>query len=1070
MGASPSCGRCPGSPNNMPTVDVKSVAWESKVCILAWCLDEQELANLNAGRVLAFHTILSVFASEYHAYVLERGATSGVLACKDAKPEEAETMEDTSIRFGQKLGQWAVAQKEPFGLHVGVHSGNIEMLKIPNSSSMIFYGEPISAARSLSESCPQKGCVHLLKPTKDSLCALECLQFSLHTALGSFYVEPGTDIPKVSEALVRAQTRRTLKAGVLPFPDGKHDSTDENGKELTPELKELMQLLCENGIDVRSFAAGALEELYNEVYINRHSGLEKVDADSDLQRTVQLAKVWISATILTAEHVLIMKSKHQGGKVDHSGDGKPITMRVPPDLAWEEGCEMAVQERLGLDQVFQGCHFRLDVKSYKHSQEMAYSKTYPGLKTIYNIHEVTLRVTNEHDTDLLFLGLPNGHDYVRTVEHNSKESTVVWGWRPLTEVTRNMAMTTGPKDEAAKSGPSPKRKLQAPDPIPFPKGAPPKCMVAELMKGKTPNWERARNAARCIRNANYSLQDYYEDMVAAFPELALYVSVGEGSGATVSGNTADEEYQRTMGALFAVYWMMRLHLDGAQSFSFGVDEQWKALNAKSAKPVRSPEEKAKRQSAMEELRWDQMEKLLLDSGILKEAPGAKNSPKSSTNTHSEDRTLAMLVLTAIHDIMKITALVPTVQPEHGNFRGYKAGEAVGDHDAALGYVLELFPEALPSYAQVDPASRDVIKFTQSKMEYNMGWLVQAEATPGALFRTFKETIIGGSFSDADVSFYFVHWLTDLAGAEPCPQEGCEKFVLKFPQKVLVSFLRSFSIIKELAVSSESEVYENYLAWRWRTHDPSLGPVPEGAGSVARLRLIVMGQGDSIRILEEFEDLHPNYIDVLSQELARTGCFNQVYSRDAVTGGPAIMVYYGPALLQNGGAADMAGALFILGEVYAYSRELFPLRKNAEGATVCVRIDAIKNLKVNEILILPTPGEIWVLEKTNSSEAQIKKKNLLRDGPVNEDTERALFTTDIIDGKTHFGSEITEQQLDKCHMASAKSVRASAINRSGGSTHNLTAGKNKKNSSGALAMSNPASHLRRLRATVKLNPQ
>ena len=37
---------------------------------------------------------------------------------------------------------------------------------------------------------------------------------------------------------------------------------------------------------------------------------------------------------------------------------------------------------------------------------------------------------------------------------------------------------------------------------------------------------------------------------------------------------------------------------------------------------------------------------------------------------------------------------------------------------------------------------------------------------------------------ADVAFYFVHWLTDLAGAEPSPLGGAEKLVLKFPHAVL----------------------------------------------------------------------------------------------------------------------------------------------------------------------------------------------------------------------------------------------------------------------------------------------
>ena len=103
---------------------------------------------------------------------------------------------------------------------------------------------------------------------------------------------------------------------------------------------------------------------------------------------------------------------------------------------------------------------------------------------------------------------------------------------------------------------------------------------------------------------------------------------------------------------------------------------------------------------------------------------------------------------------------------------------INDHDLALGYVLEFFSDSLPSFAALPEAQKKSVRFTQSKMSFNHGWLVQAEAPPMALFGKFKEVILKESVRDADVAFYFVHWLTDLAGAEPTPLEGSEKFVLK----------------------------------------------------------------------------------------------------------------------------------------------------------------------------------------------------------------------------------------------------------------------------------------------------
>ena len=90
-----------------------------------------------------------------------------------------------------------------------------------------------------------------------------------------------------------------------------------------------------------------------------------------------------------------------------------------------------------------------------------------------------------------------------------------------------------------------------------------------------------------MRDVDYSLRDFHRDMVICFPELVLYL-VGTGvdglgtvetsenlvmglevevpscddgvvlTNMTGSGRTGIDEYKRTIGALFAVYWLMRL--------------------------------------------------------------------------------------------------------------------------------------------------------------------------------------------------------------------------------------------------------------------------------------------------------------------------------------------------------------------------------------------------------------------------------------------------------------------------------------------------------------------------------
>merc|ERR1719326_641786 len=188
--------------------------------------------------------------------------------------------------------------------------------------------------------------------------------------------------------------------------------------------------------------------------------------------------------------------------------------------------------------------------------------------------------------------------------------------------------------------------------------------------------------------------------------------------------------------------------------------------------------------------------------------------------------------------MKAQTLLPTVQPEHAPYHGYTSGDVISDHDHALGYMMDHFPEQLPSFNGLDAQEKRSVQFTQCQLQFNQGWLVQAEAPPGAVFSKFRELLIRdhkSEIKERDIALYFVHWLTDLAGAEPTPLGGCEKFVVKFPLPVLNSFLRSFEFVQQIAKQTETEVFEEYLRMRWEEHSPSLGPLPTGDDAIAQMR-------------------------------------------------------------------------------------------------------------------------------------------------------------------------------------------------------------------------------------------
>jgi hypothetical protein len=255
-------------------------------------------------------------------------------------------------------------------------------------------------------------------------------------------------------------------------------------------------------------------------------------------------------------------------------------------------------------------------------------------------------------------------------------------------------------------------------------------------------------------------------------------SIGSGTAATSSGRTTDAEYLRTVGALCAVYWLCRLDLpsvpgsaglDGQRGFCFGVDaagvppsaDAVAALAASAAKAGgKLSEQEKKRLSFLQAMDWEQLHSLVVDAGILRPAASG-----GGVEIHTE-RAAAMLALTAIHDIMKLEHLCPRVAPEHAPYAGVGAGEVIRDHDAALGYVLTHDPTSLPCYAALPPAQQAAVRFTQADLGFNHGWLVQAEAPPGAIFGRFKALLDAGAVQSSDIAFYFVHWVTDLAGAEP----------------------------------------------------------------------------------------------------------------------------------------------------------------------------------------------------------------------------------------------------------------------------------------------------------------
>ena len=208
------------------------------------------------------------------------------------------------------------------------------------------------------------------------------------------------------------------------------------------------------------------------------------------------------------------------------------------------------------------------------------------------------------------------------------------------------------------------------------------------------------------------------------------------------------------------------------------------------------------------------------------------------------------------------------------------------------------------------------------MNFNHGWLVQAEAPPGPLFTAFCKTNKQDSVQRSDVSFYFFHWLTDLAGAEPTPLRGSEKYVLKFPHPVLHSFIASFGLVGKLVDQSETAIFEEFLVRTWEEARNGLGPLPRGASAIAKMRLITQVQHLPLqqRTIAAFSELPPADQEVLGFEMGLTGCRDQNYAiHTQVQGGPVFLVYYSPAFMRSATSKDASGGLRMLAEIYRQAR-------------------------------------------------------------------------------------------------------------------------------------------------------
>jgi len=163
----------------------------------------------------------------------------------------------------------------------------------------------------------------------------------------------------------------------------------------------------------------------------------------------------------------------------------------------------------------------------------------------------------------------------------------------------------------------------------------------------------------------------------------------------------------------------------------------------------------------------------------------------------------------------------------------------------------------------------------------------------------------------------------------------------------------------------------------------------------------MAQGDSQEVLRQFQNLPEDDRRVISKEMAMTGCVDQNFQRDDLRGtkhhgrGPALLIYYSPALMQYAGRKDPRGGLLTLAEIFRQARELWPLSTAIEEVqrSVTVRIDALKDLEIPQIRN-PEAGYGFMLHRSSGQDGMVKLLAVSNFRKLDYTTHQVLTFADV----------------------------------------------------------------------------
>jgi hypothetical protein len=213
------------------------------------------------------------------------------------------------------------------------------------------------------------------------------------------------------------------------------------GKAQTPEMLEFEAKLRKNGIDVTLFGKGdakRIEDLFWEVQKSECvMGMQK----GVFKRFLDVLRVELWATFPDGDKVLMEADQElQDGRKRKRV--KPMSKKMSYGESWEDALHRAFGSELKINPGIIKKHMRCSRRNQTSDERD--SVGYPGIKTVYQFHNVHVEVIDNNDPAMACLGLPEGTDF------ETEELSIVgtdrkhyWTWyRPPQEVLSDTASIT----------------------------------------------------------------------------------------------------------------------------------------------------------------------------------------------------------------------------------------------------------------------------------------------------------------------------------------------------------------------------------------------------------------------------------------------------------------------------------------------------------------------------------------------------------------------------------------------------------------------------------------------------